>query len=219
MNEILEFLILGFLAGIALAIACYPLRKRLHVALVVAPFLLAALVSAYWFWGAGPALHKHLAAQSKQQQIREVLASMNSPDELVQKLKRHLQKEPQNPKGWYILGRVYATQGQWQAAESAFSQALKLKPKDERIIINYAQAIWQNRQQKFDNETRGLFSQVLKVNPKQPDALAMLAMDAFMRHDYQTAIEYWQSLLKLVPPDSRDALSIRKAIAKAQSVE
>ncbi len=44
----------------------------------------------------------------------------------------------------------------------------------------------------------------------------MLAMDAYMRHSYQQAINYWQHLLTIIPPQSDDAMAIRKAIAKAQ---
>ena len=61
-----------------------------------------------------------------------------------------------------------------------------------------------------------MFFSVLKSNPKQPDALAMLAMDAFLSKAYSQAIAYWERLLVLVPKDSEDALAIRKAIAKAQ---
>ena len=76
--------------------------------------------------------------------------------------------------------------------------------------------MWQLNHQKFNGESRALLQAVLKKNANQPDALAMLAMDAFIGHAYQRAIDYWQRLLKIAPPQSDDAEAIRKAIAKAQ---
>lgn len=201
---------------VALAIACYPLRGHRRLLIALVPIFIVFVIAVYWFWGAGIAQHDHYAAQNKQQQIKEVLASIRSPDELIEKLKNRLQQEPSNPKGWYVLGRVYATQGKWKDAERSFATALELNPDDEQVTVNYGQAAWQSNQQKFDDKIRNVFLHVLKKNPNQPDALAMLAMDAFMRHDYPKSIEYWQHLLKLVPPDSTDAQTIRKAIAKAQ---
>ena len=45
----------------------------------------------------------------------------------------------------------------------------------------------------------------------------MLAMDAYSRHSYQQAIDYWQRLLKQVTVKSEEGQAIRKAIAKAQA--
>ena len=58
---------------------------------------------------------------------------------------------------------------------------------------------------------------MLLKNPKQPDALAMLAMDAYQEKHYQIAINYWQQLLIITPPNSDAAKALRKAIAKAQA--
>lgn len=44
----------------------------------------------------------------------------------------------------------------------------------------------------------------------------MLAMHAYLSHDYEAAINYWQRLLQLAPAQSEEALAIRKAIAKAE---
>lgn len=216
MNEIISFIGLGVFLCTALGLACYPLRKHRGLIIMLAPMLLLFVTSIYWFWGGGLVFHEHFVAERNQQRVKDVLASMRSPDELIDKLKVRVQQQPSNPKGWYILGRVYASQGKWKEAMSAFAAAIKLDPQDEKIQVNYAQAVWQSNQQKFDETVRGLFVEILKNNPNQADSLAMLAMDAFMRHDYSTSIDYWQHLLKLVPQDSNDAQTIRKAIAKAQ---
>jgi cytochrome c-type biogenesis protein CcmH len=216
MNETWLYLGLGLLSIIALVIAYYPLRSYKKTWILLTPIFLIALAGTYWYWGAEAALHQYLQAEVKQQQVKAVLASIRSPNELVDKLKAQLQKQPESAKGWYLLGRVYVTQDQWKDAATAFAKAYQLQPDDERITVNYAQALWEVRQRNFDEDSHRLLSDVLTRNPNQPDALAMLAMEAYMRHDNKTAIEYWQRLLALAPQDSKDAQAIRKAIAKAQ---
>jgi cytochrome c-type biogenesis protein CcmH/NrfG len=46
----------------------------------------------------------------------------------------------------------------------------------------------------------------------------MLAMDAYQQHEYQKAIDYWSSLLILLPQNSSESKAIRKAISKAHNM-
>ncbi len=144
------------------------------------------------------------------------MQSIKNPAQLIERLKARLESEPESARGWYLLGRLYASQGQWTSARDAFQRSYELNPEDMSATINYAQSLWQLNQQHFNDQVRNLFKTVLKKNPDEPEALAMLAMDAFMNHDYPSAIDYWQHLLKLAPEQSEEARMIRKAIAKAQ---
>lgn len=200
---------------LALGVALYPLRKT-RLAWLLAPVLLVLISIAYWHWGAWPEWASYLQAREKQQRVQAMLKSMHDPSQLIDKLKATLQKQPNSARGWYLLGRLYVSQNEWQLANDAFAKAHELEPNDEKITVNYAQNLWQINHQTFDKTSRALLTDVLKRNANQPDALAMLAMDAYKRRAYQQAIDYWQRLLKLIPPHSEEAQAIRKAIAKAQ---
>ncbi len=200
---------------LAVGIAIYPLRKNRGV-MILAPVLVAVAGLAYWHWGAWSGWVEYLQTGKKQQRIQAMMQSIKNPGELIAKLRLTLENEPDSARGWYLLGRLYVSQNQWQQADEAFARAHRLQPENEQITVNYAQNLWQLNHQKFDETSRALLKGVLDKNPEQPDALAMLAMDAYSRHDYQQAIDYWQHLLKFVPPQSEEAQAIRKAIAKAQ---
>lgn len=216
MSELWLIAVFVALLIIALAVAVYPLRKKPRVLIVLVPFAIIVIVFAYGRWGAWPAWREYEQQAVKQQQVQAMLESMNGPQELIEKLQAQLTKQPESARGWYLLGRLYVGQNDWQHAQDAFAKAHQLKADDEQITVNYAQSIWQLNHQRFDETSRGLFKSVLQKNNNQPDALAMLAMDAYMNQDYHQAIEYWQRLLSLAPQDSDDAKAIRKAIAKAQ---
>lgn len=212
----LAFFILIFLAIVYLIIALFPLRRSRGVLLLCAPLLLGLLVVFYTLFGGWHDWQLFLSTQAKKQEVERVLSTLHSSQELIERLKQRLREQPESARGWYLLGRIYASQDQWTLAKDAFAKAYLLKPKDEQIAVNYAQSLWQCNQQHMDANCRKIFQKVLKKNPKQPDSLAMLAMDAYMSHAYSQAISYWQQLLTIVPADSEDAMAIRKAIVKAR---
>ncbi len=216
MSEV--WLFCGFigLVMVALAIMLFPFRGSIRTAWVFIPIAVAFVVLAYGQWGGLPDWRAYRQKEEHQAQAKAMLKSLRNPDDVVQRLKEKLASDPQNSQGWYLLGRLYASGNRWQKAHDAFKSAYTLKPNDIPIILNYAQSLWQLNHQVFNRKIRTLFQSVLEKNSNQPDALAMLAMDAFLRHSYRPAIAYWQRLLTLVPPQSEDAKTIRKAIAKAQ---
>lgn len=219
MNEYwLILLVFSLLAILALAIIIYPLRQTsLAGKLLIVPLALLVISVGYWRWGAWTGWQNHVLEEKKQAQIKEVLKTIKGPMELVERLKERLKANPDSAQGWFLLGRLYASQNQWKDSYEALSKAHQLNPLDETMTLNYAQSLWQLHGQHFNEESRGLFREILAKNPQQPDALAMLAMDAFDNHLYSQAIGYWETLLKLAPPQSEEAGMIRQAIAKAQA--
>ena len=218
MNELWFYIFLLLLTVFAMVIALYPLRKHKGLQLILLPLMLIFCGYGYWHWGAWSAWQNYLQQQDKQRQVQAVLQTLHGPQDLIEKLKAKLNDNPESARGWYLLGKLYASQQDWNNAMQAFSKAHHFVPDDELITINYLQSQWQLNEHHFDEVSRSLITAVLAKNPNQPDALAMLAMDAFMSHDYQLAIDYWQRLLLLAPKDSDDANEIRQAIAKAHKL-
>lgn len=206
---------LGLLLLLALGGVYYPLRRSSGLALSLL-FVLAILVSfAYWYWGGWVAWQDFQQEAARKEQAKKVLQTIKGPEELIAKLKAKVQAEPNQVRGWYLLGRLYMSQGMWSQAQEAFLQAKALQPHDEQILVNYALSRWEVNHQ-LDKESRAILKQVLAANKQQPDALSLLAMDAFKVHDYEQAINYWQQLLAILPPQSDEARAVHRAIVAAQ---
>lgn len=214
-----EWWLVVLLVGITL-LACIlivsPLKRRFMASLLLVPVIFALAFSGYYYWGAFPRWQEYIQHQKKQQQAEVLLQSVKSPQELIDKLRAKLDDSPKSAKGWYLLGRLYSSQAQQKEAVAAFAKAYQFNPDNEQYAVNYAHSLWQLHHRQFTAQITGIFSDILKKNPNQPDALAMLAMDAYTSQAYEEAIAYWQRLLKLAPPQSEEAQAIRKAIAKAQ---
>lgn len=206
---------LAALLTIALLMVFYPLRSAKGFFFMLSPVIIAFVAFAYFTWGGFFAWDDYLKRQMRQTQVEALLKTVKGPQEVIDKLKMKLKENPNSARGWYLLGRLYSSQNQWQLAHEAFTKAYKLQPNNEQIAVNYAQSLWQLNHRAFNDDIRQHFEAILKRNNKQPDALAMLAMDAYIRQSYHQAIIYWQELLAIVSPESKDAVAIRKAIAKA----
>lgn len=183
-------------------------------------FLSLFMIGFVWFayeqWGGWHAFNKYQNKQMRIQAAQELLKQYKTPDVLIQQLKKKISQQPQRARGWYLLGRLYASQGNWDSAHDAFATALRLKPQSERYKVNDINALWNANDQQFDDAIRQRLQQLITSNSKQPDALAMLAMDAYQQQHFEQAIQYWQLLLTMTPGDSEVAQALRQAIAKAE---
>lgn len=216
MNEWWLLSLLIGITGVASILMVYPLRRHLIACLLLIPVIFGMAFTGYYFWGDFGKWQAYIQQQEKQEQAEAMLKEMKSPQELIDKLRAKLDDSPKSAKGWYLLGRLYAGQNEKQKAVDAFAKAYQFNPNEEQYAVNYAHSLWQLNNRQFTEQVTEIFRRLLKNNPNQPDALAMLAMDAYASQAYEDAISYWQRLLKLAPPQSDEAQAIRKAIAKAE---
>ena len=216
MNEwwLISILVLITIAASILII--YPLKGNLLTRIVLAPIIFLMASTGYYFWGGFAEWQDYIHQNESRERAQQVLKSIKSPQELIDKLSSKLDDSPKSAKGWYLLGRLYTSQNETNKASQAFAKAHHLNPEDEQYAVNYAHSLWLLNNQQFSAEIIDIFKNLLNKNPNQPDALAMLAMNAYMSHDYKDAIAYWQRLLVMAPQQSEESQSIRKAIAKAQ---
>lgn len=209
----------GLLAAISLIVSlvlAYPLRRYKLCSIVLIPALMLCTLATYYFFGDFKKWQGYRQKKELQARAQNLLKTIKSPQELISKLKAKLDDSPKSAKGWYLLGRLYSAQNESKNAVSAFEKAHHLEPDNEQYTVNYAHALWQENHQQFNPKVIQLFRNLLQSNPNQPDALAMLAMNAYITHHNQQAIAYWQRLLKLAPKQSEESAAIRKAIAKAR---
>jgi cytochrome c-type biogenesis protein CcmH len=210
---LVSFTVLGMLT---LGIVCYPLRQSPRMMWMMTPVCGLVLVLGYAAWGGFPAWHAFQQEEKKQREAEQVVRSFGSVDALIERMKERVATTPKDAKAWFLLGRVYGSEGHWVEAHEALTMAHTLAPHTEEFTLHYAQSVWETHHQAFDDEIHALLTAVLTEHPNQPDALAMLAFDAYNKHLYQDAVMYWEHLLRLTPSASEDADKLRQAIAKAR---
>ena len=211
MSNAMTISVIFFISFFALGLALWPLRKQHHIWLM-APFLLSVVGLGYWYWGSWSAQAAFVHRNERQQAAEALLPSIKNPQVLIEKLQHHLAANPRSARGWYLLGRLYASQHLWDQAHHAFGQAYALNPDDELIAVNYAQSLLARENSTDEASAKHILTTTLKTHPQQADALLLLALNAQRRHATEEALVYWRRLLLLVPESSPEATSIRKTI-------
>lgn len=217
MNEWWLLSLLFGLTVLASIFLVYPIRRHFMARFLLIPIIFLTASAGYFYWGDFSSWQHYIHLLYSQKKAEEMLKTIKSPQELIEKLRAKLDDAPKSAKGWYLLGRLYSSQNEKQNAVSAFKKAYLFHPDNELYAVNFAHSLWVLNNHQFSEQITEIFSHLLKINPNQPDALSMLAMDAFTRNAYEDAIDYWQRLLTIVPTQSDEAQAIRKAIAQAQA--
>ncbi|HSG04018.1 MAG TPA: c-type cytochrome biogenesis protein CcmI [Marinobacterium sp.] len=138
-------------------------------------------------------------------------------EEAIAQLELELQRNPENPEGWYILSSTYMGQGRYQEAMDGYRQVLGLlRPED----VQYATVMGQLSQAMFfaaggmSDQVREQVMATLEVEPLEITALGLLGADAFEKEDFRAAIAFWQQAL--LNADADTASSIQGGIERAR---
>src|SRR5262249_48786337 len=118
---------------------------------------------------------------------------------MVAGLAKRLEKQPDNADGWAMLARSYYMLKRYPESARAYERVLKLVPQEPGVIADYADALAMQDGRKISGRPIELVKEALKLDPKQPKALAMAGTEAFDRNDFKQAVEYWERLSALVP--------------------
>lgn len=176
--------------------------------------MIAALL--YYHWGSETQLAAYYQQQRMAPKVQAMLEELQTPDEVIDRLKERLAIEPDSAKGWYLLGRIYFTQAEFAEAVDAFAKAYKLDESDTDVATQYAQSLYFADQHQLQPNTKQIVDKVLKAEPGNFAALNLLAVAAYEQKDFDTAIHYWEQMLSLIPEMDPAHQEILNAISQAQ---
>lgn len=182
--------------------------------------LLAALpafaVVLYFCVGGSQDLYHYQQQQVSNQQATALTQQLKTPQAVLSKLEKTVAQNPNDPQGWFLLGRLYMDFQRTKDATKAFAHANQLKPNDPDIMLQYAQALFVQNHMRLNSQAKALLKAVVTQDPNNQGVINLLALDAYSSKHYQQAIDYWQSLLEYNAPDSDNYRSLQAAIANAQ---
>ncbi|HWF88088.1 MAG TPA: c-type cytochrome biogenesis protein CcmI [Pyrinomonadaceae bacterium] len=135
----------------------------------------------------------------------------------VAKLAERLKSNPNDAQGWTMLARSYSSMEKYSDAANAYAKATELNPKDADLWAEYAFATGMIGKSLAGKPVE-LINRALKVDPENPKALQLAGSAAFEAKDYNKAIDYWQRVLKKVPPGSEVAQALNERVNEAKSL-
>jgi cytochrome c-type biogenesis protein CcmH len=139
-------------------------------------------------------------------------------EQMVARLADRLEKAPDDPDGWRVLGRSYSVMGRYPEAVRAYERAAALVPGDAGLLADYADALAMAQGQSMAGKPLELVNRALAIDPDQWKALALAGTAALERKDYKRAIAYFERLRKVLPAGSGMEQSVEASIAEARTL-
>lgn len=177
------------------------------VALPIVSFVL------YDRWGASDALVQAEAMR----QLQKAPASPEEFEERLTSLRAHLERNPDNPDGWAMLGRANMQLQRYEAAANAY-QGLAQQLSGEPIAATawglVAQARYLASQRQWNRDILDAIKKAREIDPDEANALGLLGIAAYEQGNYQVAAEHWTRILQ-VAPDYPQASSIANGVQSA----
>lgn len=190
------FLVLaGVLIIAGVAVIAIPLLRRLPTQVAPAPW--TALVAAGVLVIGSAVLYATLTNWSWRAE-----PAGDSPQTMVARLARKLERDPNDVNGWLMLGRSYVVLEQFPLALRAFERADRLAGgKNAEALVGEAEALTMSDENELDGRAGRIIEQALTLDPNSGKALFFGAAAAVRRGQLALGKERFQKLLSMNPPE------------------
>nr|VFK35003.1 MAG: cytochrome c-type biogenesis protein CcmH [Candidatus Kentron sp. MB]VFK77151.1 MAG: cytochrome c-type biogenesis protein CcmH [Candidatus Kentron sp. MB] len=188
-----------------------PLVALLAIAIPVAAFgLYFQLGNPEVLMSAGKANHERAEPESRHQ------VTQASVEDLVERLATRLQENPDDPKGWIMLGRSYRMLGRAEASRVAFAKAYGRWPDNPEILIGYAEALAGHNSGNMAGKPLALIQEALRIAPDFPPALWLAGVAAYQQDRPADAVYYWERLEKQEGISEQERQALAESLAEAR---
>lgn len=220
---IIFWAVIFFMTGLAI-IWILPTRQSSYavpksVKVLVVFFLPVFALTLYSYLGNSRGLFYSWILNRQEKMVKSTLSNIKNPQQLLDRLRSYLEKNPNNTQAWYLLGKLYYGQRNYAKAVLVLKKAHQQMPRQASYAIAYAEASFFDNSQQLNSSTQALLSHVLKHNKRNVGALNLLAINAYFQGQYRIAIQYWERLLPLFPAGSKDQKFLLSMISKSQKKE
>jgi cytochrome c-type biogenesis protein CcmH len=138
---------------------------------------------------------------------------------VLENLIARLRDQPDDIEGWLMLGRTYAMMQRFNEAKEAYEKVLALSPDNPEVLTDYADIVAMTHDGSLRGEPYELIKKALRLDARNPKALALAGTAEFEQKKYKEAAASWEKLLALIPPSEADLVqSVRASIDEAKSL-
>jgi len=117
---------------------------------------------------------------------------------------------------WFVLGRIWFSQGQVPESIEAFEKALSLTPERVNLLVSYAQALMVEGSEDSVKKAAKSLGAVLSKDAGNVDALSMLALIAQQRGDKKEARAAWEVLLAQLSKDDPRYAQVQQQLTQLE---
>jgi cytochrome c-type biogenesis protein CcmH len=133
---------------------------------------------------------------------------------MVDRLAEKMKANPEDGKGWILLGRSYLKLGRYDDSAAAFAEAARRMPESAGLLTDQAEAIAMAQGRSLAGRPAQLLTRALALDPDYPKALAMSAAASAERGDFDGAIALYTRLKTHVPAGGEESQKIDEVVAE-----
>jgi cytochrome c-type biogenesis protein CcmH len=178
---------------------------------ILLPLVILLASGLYYVLGAAP----DVVITRQLQSVRED----TTPEQLLSLIRDVEVRSAQRPENLHyiaLLGQYYMGQKDYARAAQSYGALAEAVPADAQALAYAAQAEYLAAGRTLTDRARLRAEQALAADPHQRTALGLLGMVSFEHQQYRAAMEYWQRLLAMEPPDSDSGRTIAQVIETAR---
>jgi cytochrome c-type biogenesis protein CcmH len=121
---------------------------------------------------------------------------------MTQQLADRMALTPDDPKGWRMLGRAYATLGQFGKSAEAYGKAIELGVNDAVVYSARGEALAMMSDGIVTDAARQSFQAALRIDPGDSRARYYIALAEAQAGRLQSALDQWLALESTGSPDA-----------------
>lgn len=178
-----------------------PARPSWRLIGLSAVFVLVVAAIGYSRTGA-PGLWNATAADAERARAEAQAAEQNGGptaeqiNTMVDQLAERLKQQPDDMEGWTMLARSYTVLGRHAEAIPIYQKVLAARGDDATVLADYADSLAMSQGRQLSGEPLALLQRAIKADPVHTKALSLIGTEAFIRKDYQAAVDYWERIVK-----------------------
>ncbi|MDX7757585.1 c-type cytochrome biogenesis protein CcmI [Aeromonas hydrophila] len=128
-------------------------------------------------------------------------------------LRTRLKDEPNDYRGWLLLGRLSLDGNDPEMAREALERAYGLAPQKAMVAVPYAQALMMTGD---DAQADELLRVAIAQDPANIEARSVYAFMALQKEDFKTALQRWREMLPLMEKGSTRYTMVERSIDYAE---
>ncbi len=134
-------------------------------------------------------------ATAAEQQLAQV-------SNIVDRLRQRLIEQPDDLRGWLLLGRTLVALQRYPEAVTAYEAAARLAPRDAAAQTGYGEALTMTAEGSVTPSAAAAFARAAAIDPKAPTARYYLGLAKFQDGNAAGAYDDWMALAQEAPADA-----------------
>ncbi len=130
----------------------------------------------------------------------------------IGKIEQHLAANPDDGRGWDIIGPVYMKLGRYEEAARAFGNAGRLLGDTPDRLVAQGESLVYAAQERVTPQAAEIFEKALNLREGHPVAYFYLALAREQMGDKDGALEAYTNLARGTPPDAPWQVAVRARI-------